>query len=88
MLLNIISGSNLVDIQSKSENSFISNFTSSDLWTGGGLMPESDSWHWEGGAPWSWTGWGADQPTATAEGCLSIEPGELINYRQSVEFCC
>ena len=51
-------------------------------------MPDSDSWHWEGGAPWSWTGWGADQPTATAEGCLSIEPGELINYRQSVEFCC
>ena len=31
MLANIISGSNLVDIQSKSENSFISNFTSSDL---------------------------------------------------------
>lgn len=68
-------GSNLVDIHSKSENSFISNFTSSDLWTGGGLMPESDSWHWEGGAPWSWTGWGADQPSATAEGCLSIQPG-------------
>ena len=76
---NIIAGSNLVDIQSKSENSFISNFTSSDLWTGGALISESDSWQWEGGAPWSWTGWDDELPVDVVEGCLSIQPGQHVH---------
>jgi len=66
-----------VDIQSKSENSFISNFTSSDLWTGGALISESDSWQWEGGAPWSWTGWDDELPVDVVEGCLSVQPGGI-----------
>jgi len=73
-------GSNLVDIQSRSENSFISNLTLTDFWTGGALVPESGgSWEWEGGAAWSWSGWEEEQELSVLDGCLSVEPGGVWN---------
>jgi len=68
-------GSNLVDIHSKSENSFISNLTSSNVWTGGVLELESNSWHWDAGSPWGWTGWAPDHPPGQLEGCLAVQGG-------------
>ena len=85
-LANLISGSNLVDIQSRSENSFISNLTLTDFWTGGALVPESGgSWEWEGGAAWSWSGWEEEQELSVLDGCLSVEPGQFWDYERKLE---
>jgi len=70
-------GSNLVDVQSKAENSFISNMTgSTDFWSGGILEAESSSWQWDGGAPWTWSGWtSAEAPSPGVRGCLLVKQG-------------
>jgi len=68
-------GSNLADIESRSENIFISNLITSDTWTAGLLEIESDTWHWEGGSTWSWSGWTGAGKGKSRYGCLKILAG-------------
>lgn len=68
-------GSNLADIDSRSENLFLTNLIDTDSWTGGLLEIESDTWHWEGGASWTWSGWGGAVKGRTRYGCLKLLRG-------------
>ena len=70
-------GSNLVTVQSKTENSFVANLSSgSSFWTGGILLPSTDSWQWNGGDPWNWTGWSIVQPAILQDACLLVKHGK------------
>ena len=74
----LLLGANLADIESRSENNFISNFITSDTWTAGLLEIESDTWHWEGGSAWSWSGWTGAGKGKPRYGCLKILTGGNI----------
>ena len=92
-MISSFAGANIVDIESEKENIFISSLMTNDTWTGGLLEIESDTWHWEGGATWTWSGWSGTAKGKPRYGCLKVLTGTVDRVSQNkslykMEFSC